>query len=39
MKKRMTGVLALLFAMMMALTGCSKAEPMDNTAEVVNVDG
>lgn len=39
MKKRMTGVLALLFAMMMALTGCSKAEPMDNAAEVVNVDG
>ncbi len=39
MKKRFSGVLALLFTMMMALTGCAQTATLDNTAEVVNVDG
>lgn len=40
MKKRMSGVLALLFAMMVAVTGCAeKKETIDFTAEAVNVDG
>mgnify|MGYP003299492802 CR=1 FL=1 len=39
MKKRFAGVLALLFAMMTALTGCAQTVTLDNTAEVVNVDG
>jgi len=39
MKKKMAGLLALLFAMMMALTGCSGSNTVDSTAEAVNVDG
>lgn len=39
MKKKMAGLLALLFVMMMALAGCSKNGGPDNTAEAVNVDG
>lgn len=39
MKKKMAGLLAILFAMMMALTGCSGNSPVDGTAEAINVDG
>lgn len=39
MKKKTAGFLVLLFTMMTALTGCSGSSALDNTAEVINVDG
>lgn len=39
MKKKMAGLLAILFVMMTALTGCSKGSTLDTAAEAVNVDG
>lgn len=39
MKNRFAGVLVLLFTMMTALTGCAQKVTLDNTAEVVNVNG
>lgn len=39
MKKRMAGVLALLFVMTTALTGCSGNNTLDSTAEAMNVGG
>lgn len=38
MRKKMAGLLALLFVMIAALTGCSK-NAVDGTAEAINVDG
>lgn len=38
MKKKIAGLLALLFVMMAALTGCS-GSTVDSTAEAINVDG
>ncbi len=39
MKKNMAGVLALLFMMVAALTGCAAGGGPDRTAEAMNVDG
>jgi parvulin-like peptidyl-prolyl isomerase len=39
MKRKMAGLLAILFAMTTALTGCSVGNTLDNTAEAINVDG
>lgn len=39
MKKNMAGVLALLFMMAAALTGCAAGGGLDRTAEAMNVDG
>lgn len=39
MKRRMAGVLALLFVMTTALTGCSGSNTLDSTAEAMNVSG
>lgn len=39
MKKKMAGLLSLLFVTVMALSGCSKNGAPDYTAEAVNVDG
>lgn len=39
MKKKMAGLLAILFVMMTALTGCSRGSTLDAAAEAVNVDG
>lgn len=39
MKKKMAGLLAILFTMMMALTGCSGSNTVDGAAEAINVEG
>jgi parvulin-like peptidyl-prolyl isomerase len=39
MKRKMAGLLAILFAMTTALTGCSAGNKLDNSAEAMNVDG
>lgn len=39
MKKKMAGLFALLFAMMVALTGCSGSNTVDSNAEAANVGG
>lgn len=39
MKKKTAGLLALLFAMTMALTGCSGSNTVDSAAEAANVEG
>lgn len=39
MKKKMAGLLTLLFVTMTALSGCSKNNALDYTAEAISVDG
>jgi hypothetical protein len=39
MKRKMAGLLAILFVMTTALTGCSGSNKLDTTAEAMNVDG
>ncbi len=39
MKRKTAGILALLFAITMAVTGCSGSNTVDSTAEAVSVDG
>jgi parvulin-like peptidyl-prolyl isomerase len=39
MKRKMAGLLAILFVMTTALTGCSVGNTVDNTAEAINVGG
>lgn len=39
MKKKTAGLLAVMFAVMTVLTGCSGSNKLDNTAEAINVDG